>query len=159
MLRRGELDGKIPDLGGKAMLHPRTAEAFRERGYKCVYLDVGKDELVKHVLRDYARWRSGENITRSNINVPILEAEEVAKTKWLSEHPDAKDERSEDCRRSVDVALHAQASLTVADLLRQREQKYRNAATAVVAMSGDLEKDVAQIMTVVRSDDPERVSR
>ena len=152
MLWRGELDGKIPDLGGKAMLHPLTAAAFRKQGYKCIYLDVDKEELIRRSLKDYTAWRGGKQIIRSNVNTPLEDAEKTAKAKWLREHPGARAEQSEDYRRCLDAALYAQASLTITDLLRERKQKYMAAATDVVRPSYDLEEDVARVMAAVRAD-------
>lgn len=73
MLEHGEFDGKIPNLGGKAMLHPKTAEAFKNRGYNVVYLKVNLKTIAEHVTKDFEAMLDGMPITRSPVNGPILE--------------------------------------------------------------------------------------
>ncbi len=73
MLANGEFDGKIPNLGGKAMLHPRTAEAFKKRGYQVIYLKTDLKTIVRHITKDFEAMLDGATITRSPINGPIME--------------------------------------------------------------------------------------
>ena len=74
MLERGEFEGKIPNLGGKAMLHEKTARAFKQKGYKIIYLKMTVKEIAKHIVQDFEATNDGATITRSNINGPISDA-------------------------------------------------------------------------------------
>ena len=72
MLENEEFNGKVPDLGGKAVLHPRTAEALKKHGYNIVYLKSNINVIVQHVVHDFEKSLDGEHIARSNINDEIL---------------------------------------------------------------------------------------
>ena len=72
MLENGEFDGKIPDLGGKTMLHPKTAEAFKKRGYTTIYLKSSLKLIAEHITRDFEAMNDGATITRTPINAPIM---------------------------------------------------------------------------------------
>ena len=74
MLERGEFEGKIPNLGGKAMLHEKTARAFKQKGYKIIYLKMTVKEIAEHIVQDFEAANDGATITRSNINGPISDA-------------------------------------------------------------------------------------
>ncbi len=73
MLAKGEFDGQIPNLGGKAMLHPKTAAAFKEKGYKVVYIKTDLRIIAAHITKDFEALLDGAMITRTPINGPILE--------------------------------------------------------------------------------------
>ena len=71
LLSKGAFNGKVPDLGGKALLHPETAAAFKEQGYKSIYIKPEKESvLLSHIMKDFNRWLTGTK-GRSNINRPI----------------------------------------------------------------------------------------
>lgn len=71
LLSKGAFKGKVPDLGGKAFLHPKTAAAFKEQGYKSIYIKPEKESvLLSHIMKDFNRWLTGTK-GRSNINRPI----------------------------------------------------------------------------------------
>ena len=71
MLEKGEFDNKIPNLGGKAMLHPKTAKAFKDRGYQVVYLKADLKTIAAHIAKDFDAMLDGASITRSPVNGPI----------------------------------------------------------------------------------------
>ena len=73
MLKNGEFEGKIPNLGGKAMLHEKTAEAFKQRGYQVVYLKADLKTIASHITKDFEAMLDGATITRSPTNGPIAE--------------------------------------------------------------------------------------
>lgn len=73
MLEKGEFDGKVPNLGGKAMLHPKTAAAFKEKGYEVVYLKADLKTIAAHITKDFESMLDGATITRSPVNGPIME--------------------------------------------------------------------------------------
>lgn len=73
MLENGEFDGKIPNLGGKAMIHPKTAKAFKDKGYNVIYLKADVKTIANHITRDFEAMLDGATITRSPINIPIKE--------------------------------------------------------------------------------------
>lgn len=64
MLERGEFDGKIPNLGGKAMLHEKTATAFKQKGYQVVYLQADLPTIADHIVKDFEAMLDGATITR-----------------------------------------------------------------------------------------------
>ena len=72
MLEKGEFVGKIPNLGGKAVLHPRTADALKKHNYNIVYLRCDINVIAQHICVDFERSLDGAPITRSNINDEIL---------------------------------------------------------------------------------------
>ena len=167
MLENGDFEGKIPDLGGKAILHPRTAKAFKEKGYQCVYLDVNSEDLARNLMKDFLRWCSGAEITRSNINTQIKKATENADSDWLAKNAvfckapynDVNNENlgnetyhlPSDFIKNRDSASYDTAKNVVKTLLKQREAGYRRASTAVIHMGDNLEENVEQIMRVVRN--------
>lgn len=56
LLSKGAFKGKVPDLGGKAFLHPKTAAAFKEQGYKSIYIKPKKESvLLSHIMKDFNR--------------------------------------------------------------------------------------------------------
>lgn len=71
MLEQGEFEGKIPNLGGKAILHPKTAQAFKDRGYNIIYLKTDLKVIAKHIADDFEKMLDGATITRSPINTPL----------------------------------------------------------------------------------------
>jgi len=73
MLDHGEFEGKIANLGGKAMLHPKTAEAFKKRGYQVIYLKADLKTIANHITKDFEAMLDGAIITRSPVNGPIKE--------------------------------------------------------------------------------------
>jgi len=73
MLEKGEFDGKVPNLGGKAMLHPKTAAAFKEKGYDVVYLKADLKTIASHITKDFEAMLDGATIMRSPVNGPIME--------------------------------------------------------------------------------------
>ena len=73
MIKNGEFDGKIPNLGAKAMLHPQTASAFKRQGYTVVYLTSDTKIIAEHISRDFEAMLDGATITRSPINNPIMD--------------------------------------------------------------------------------------
>ena len=74
MLENGEFDSKMPNLGGKAMLHPNTAAAFKEKGYQVVYLKSDLKIIAQHITKDFEAMLDGAIITRSPTNGPIMES-------------------------------------------------------------------------------------
>lgn len=87
MLENGEFDGKIPNLGGKAMLHPKTAEAFKNRGYKIIYLKADVKTIASHITKDFEAMLDGATITRSPINNPIREELKQKHSKFAEKSP------------------------------------------------------------------------
>ncbi len=163
MLNKGDFNHNIVDLGGKAILHPETSKAFKEKGYNCIFLDTNKDILTAHVIRDYERWKDGAEITRSNINKPIdrsVKAEAgksilaYARHYYVAPDPyqaDSSYKQHPDYVQNLKTARDKMAHHMVSTLLEQREKGYKTSSTASVKVSGDLEKDAAQIMKIVRA--------
>lgn len=163
MPNKGEFEHNIVDLGGKAILHPNTSKAFKEKGYNCIFLDTNKTILATHVIRDYMRWKDGEEITRSNINTPIDRAikDEAGKSilsyvrhYYIAPNPYQADSHYRihpDYAKNLTTARDKMAYHMVSTLLEQREKGYKAASTASIQVSGNIEQDATQIMRIIRT--------
>ena len=166
LLSKGAFNGKVPDLGGKALLHPKTAAAFKEKGYKSIYIKPEKESiLLSHIMKDFKRWLGGRK-GRSNVNKPIERAwrQEQKRTvlgdHWSVRNPPAKTEFKTDglhlniglYQKSIEAG-DQQAMQTATAIMRQmyrdRNPKYEKAATDIVFLSGSLKKDAEKIKAVI----------
>ena len=169
LLSKGAFKGKVPDLGGKAFLHPKTAAAFKEQGYKSIYIKPEKESvLLSHIMKDFNRWLTGTK-GRSNINRPIEQSwrreqqRVVLGNGWAVRKPADKPEFKTDglrlhtelCKKSL-AAGNKKAAETAADIMRQmyrdRNPKYEQAATDIVFLSGSLKKDAEKIQAVIMAE-------
>lgn len=169
LLSKGAFKGKVPDLGGKAFLHPKTAAAFKEQGYKSIYIKPEKESvLLSHIMKDFNRWLTGTK-GRSNINRPIEQSwrreqqRVVLGNGWAVRNPAEKTEFKTDglrlhtelCKKSL-AAGNKKAAETAADIMRQmyrdRNPKYEQAATDIVFLSGSLKKDAEKIKAVIMAE-------
>ena len=169
LLSKGAFNGKVPDLGGKALLHPKTAAAFKEQGYKSIYIKPEKESiLLSHIMKDFNRWLTGTK-GRSNINRPIEQSwrreqrNTVLGNGWAVRKPAEKKEFKTDglrlhaelYKKSLD-AVDKKAAETAADIMRQmyqdRNPKYEQAATDIVFLSGSLKKDAEKIKAVIMAE-------
>lgn len=169
LLSKGAFKGKVPDLGGKAFLHPKTAAAFKEQGYKSIYIKPEKESvLLSHIMKDFNRWLTGTK-GRSNINRPIEQSwrreqqRVVLGNGWAVRKPAEKTEFKTDglrlhtelCKKSL-AAGNKKAAETAADIMRQmyrdRNPKYEQAATDIVFLSGSLKKDAEKIKAVIMAE-------
>lgn len=169
LLSKGAFKGKVPDLGGKAFLHPKTAAAFKEQGYKSIYIKPEKESvLLSHIMKDFNRWLTGTK-GRSNINRPIEQSwrreqqRVVFGNGWAVRKPADKPEFKTDglrlhtelCKKSL-AAGNKKAAETAADIMRQmyrdRNPKYEQAATDIVFLSGSLKKDAEKIKAVIMAE-------
>ncbi len=169
LLSKGAFKGKVPDLGGKAFLHPKTAAAFKEQGYKSIYIKPEKESvLLSHIMKDFNRWLTGTK-GRSNINRPIEQSwrreqqRVVLGNGWAVRKPAEKTEFKTDglrlhtelCKKSL-AAGNKKAAETAAAIMRQmyrdRNPKYEQAATDIVFLSGSLKKDAEKIKAVIMAE-------
>ena len=121
MLEHGEFDGKIPNLGGKAMLHPKTAEAFKKRGYRVVYLKADLKTIASHITKDFEAMLDGATITRSPTNGPIMEDLKEKFPNIAEKSPSQfMLERIEKMRKNLKASNPVQA-IRKAELQRQKE--------------------------------------
>lgn len=141
-LKNGKFKGKVIDLGGKAFLHPKTQTAFKDKGYKAIYLKIGEDVLVDHLLKDYKKYKSGQvALFRSNYNLPTEQAEEnFRKTNQSSAEYD------------VDLALRKSLYNISSGHRKERESLYANASDYQITVSGNLENDVLAIKNIMEKE-------
>lgn len=173
MFRKGEFRGKMPNLGGKAILHPRTAATFKKAGYNIVYLKSNPKNVAKNVAKDFERWLDGEDITRSNINDEILQKLKekthlatVTPTAFVSDfinksrNPVAKrsDLRGR-IRRQANTIIQYDHRIEIRDskavkiitvMDKERSEGYEKASNAILYVSGDKEKDISELIRIVR---------
>lgn len=178
MLERGEFEGKIANLGGKAMLHPKTAEAFKKRGYQVIYLKTTVKENAAHITKDFEAMLDGAVITRSNINGPILEAVQkevpayahVSPAKFMenriqkmrnvlkSPNP-SRAVRKASITRKKEIYLYEQrikvrdqkAFDIMARFNNERDKLYEQAADCVLNCSQNLKDDALRVLEIVRN--------
>lgn len=176
MLENGKFDGKIPNLGGKAMLHPSTAAAFKDRGYEVVYLKANLKTIAEHITKDFEAMLDGATITRSPINGPIMEDLKQKFPDIAEVSPKAHSfERLEKIRKIVHQPDGLRA-LRKARLQRQKEQYrylerikerdrkalavitkryidgdplYENVADKSVFLSGNLKNDISVVCQTI----------
>ena len=172
MLEKGEFAGKIPNLGGKAVLHPRTADALKKHNYNIVYLRCDTNVIAQHICVDFERSLDGAPITRSNINDEILHdltevTPNIAKTSTLSfllyrqnklknmiknrNTPSSKKHKTElsDFLKRLEVR-NASAIKIMTRMRNQRDKLYEKYADTVVDIVGDKEKDTASLLKVIK---------
>lgn len=164
LLNKGELNGKMVNLGGKAALHPATSKALKDAGYNCIYLKADSKILLPHVMKDYRSWLSGQNITRTNINIPIKNASDAAASRYVSEIKDGKyfsngDYKSvlkktrrlmKKSRKEMQFSQTLTARTLIARMLYERDGKYASASSQTIEVSGDLGTDARKIINAVR---------
>ncbi len=166
LLSKDAFNGKVPDLGGKALLHPKTASAFKEKGYKSIYIKPEKESiLLSHIMKDFKRWMGGKK-GRSNVNKPIERAWRYEqKRAILGDHwsvrkpPEKKEFKTDGLRLNIELyqksieAGDQQAIQTATEIMRKmyqdRNPKYEKAATDIVFLSGSLKKDAEKIKNVI----------
>lgn len=168
LLSKGAFNGKVPDLGGKAILHPKTAEAFKKEGYKSIYIKPEKESiLLSHIMKDFNRWMSGQK-GRSNVNRPIERSwrQEQKRTVlgdgWTVRKPppaEKQDFKTDGLRLNVALmqksieAGNKKAMETATAIMRQmyqdRNPKYEKAATDIVFLSGSVKKDAERLKAVI----------
>ncbi len=166
LLSKGAFNGKVPDLGGKALLHPKTAEAFKKEGYKSIYIKPEKESiLLSHVMKDFNRWMTGTK-KRSNVNRPLEQSwrQEQRRTVlgdgWTVRKPVEKQEfKTDGLRLNVELlkksieAGDKKAMETATAIMRKMHQdrnpKYEKAATDIVFLSGSLKKDAERLKAVI----------
>lgn len=169
LLSKGAFNGKVPDLGGKALLHPKTAAAFKEKGYKSIYIKPEKESvLLSHIMKDFNRWLTGTK-GRSNVNRPIEQSWRQEQRRvvlgdgWAVRKPaEVKEFKTDGLRLHADLykkSLEAgdkKAQETAAEIMRQmyrdRNPKYEQAATDIIFLSGSLKKDAEKVKAVIMGD-------
>jgi len=177
MLENGEFKGKMPNLGGKAILHPRTAAAFKKAGYHIIYLKSDVNNIAQHVTKDFEAKLDGAVITRSNINDPILEhlktlypdiaekslrrfVEEVFSNtqKHLNRRKIPFSEWARINKRNKALVSRCHGRIEARDekakeimsmLDMQRNAGYEKAANRVVMVSGNLKEDVQAVLGAI----------
>ena len=173
MLENGEFSGKIASLGGKAVLHPRTAEALKKYGYNIIYLRNDVNIISKYISSDFERALDGTPITRSNINDKILNDVSAAttpdiakksapsfirdrlkkmKNKILNKNTHSPVEKRE-LRTFFDriKARDASSKKIMTDMYNERNELYENAASTVIELSGNIEKDMTDLIKNIKS--------
>ncbi len=173
MLDNGEFIGKIPNLGGKAVLHSRTADALKKGGYNIVYLRGDVNVVAKHISSDFEKALDGAPITRSNINDEIMQDVTKATPKTAKTTPRSfvsnrlnrlmhkvhnknnlsptqkdKKELSEFWKRIKARDISAQKIMT--RMLRERDKFYEQSANIVIDVIGDKETDIASLLKAIR---------
>ena len=175
MLAKGEFDGQIPSLGGKAMLHPKTAAAFKAKGYKVVYIKTDLSKIVTHITKDFEAMLDGKIITRSNINGPILDdlknefpdiatespmsfvskrIADVRKyvSKGLQKAPSIQAKKKADSRNRYLERIEKRdrkASEIMTKLYIDRNSLYEQVADISVFITGRLKEDIAMLCHVI----------
>ena len=124
LLSKGAFNGKVPDLGGKALLHPKTAAAFKEKGYKSIYIKPEKESiLLSHIPPAKTEFKTDG----LHLNIGLYQ-------------------------KSIEAG-DQQAMQTATAIMRQmyrdRNPKYEKAATDIVFLSGSLKKDAEKIKAVI----------
>lgn len=165
LLNKGEFNNKMVNLGGKAILHPQTSKALKEAGYNCIYLKADSKILLPHVMKDYYAWLGGKEITRSNVNMPIKEAENRQVKQYVSEIKAGKYFSNKEygavfkqtrrllkkMRKETNRARDLTARTIIAKMLYERDAKYALSATATVFVEGDLKKDAQKVMALLKN--------
>lgn len=168
MLEKGEFKGKMPNLGGKAILHPKTAEVFKKAGYNIIYLKADSNTVAKHVAKDFERWLNGAVVTRSNINGPILEtlkehvphmaqkpsAHVIDDLMSMTEKaitPEDKKKLEAEKKQYLNRLLkrNEKAGNIISQMLSERDEGYQKASNQVLHMSGDVQKDVSTLINML----------
>lgn len=149
MLNRGEFEGKIPNLGGKAMLHKKTAEAFKKKGYHVIYLKTSVRKNTEHIIQDFEALNDGAVITRSNINGPILGALKKSDPKYADVSPKKLILSRISKMQKMLKSDNPTKAIKKAELSRQKELyryeqriKLRNSKAFEVMSKFDKERDV-----------------
>lgn len=176
MLENGEFDGKIPNLGGKALLHPKTLKAFKQRGYNVIYLRSDLKTIASHIVKDFEALLDGATITRSPTNGPILEhlkekLPDIAETSYASFMKEriskmrnrlgstksilmAKFKRKKEAHRHFlrNTELNLKALEVISKRHKGDHHLYEQAADKTVYLSGDLKEDVALLCATLGID-------
>ena len=177
MLSKGEFDGQIPNLGGKAMLHPKTAAAFKAKGYKIIYLKTDLRIVAAHVTKDFEAMIDGATITRSNINGPILDDLKKEFPDIATESPmsfvsrriadTCKSVRSNDLQKAFSIQAKKKADFQkkrhlerikernrkaleiITKLYIDRNPLYEQVADASIFITGRIKEDIALLCSVI----------
>jgi hypothetical protein len=61
LVKKGEFEGKIPDLSASALLYPENKEIFSPKnGYIVILVDTPKERLIQNLINDYNEQNSLE---------------------------------------------------------------------------------------------------
>ena len=169
MLEKGEFDGKIPNLGGKAMLHPKTAQAFKDKGYQVVYLKADLKTIATNITKDFDKMLDGSTVTRSPINGPILSTlkesfPDIAETsskefmlKRIEKMRQSYNLPNDRAKRAKDKLIREKEKHQYMEMIKLRNKKaleiitkrhidaddlYNNVADKSVFLSGELKDDI-----------------
>ena len=180
MLEKGEFDGKVPNLGGKAMLHPKTAAAFKEKGYDVIYLKADLKTIASHITKDFEAMLDGATITRSPTNGPIMEDLKEKFPNIADKSPTAFVlERIEKMRKNLKSAHPVEAirkaenqrlkeAETYKERIKERDRKalevitkrhiegdplYEKVADKSVFLSGEMKDDIALLCKTIGIED------
>ena len=176
MLEKGEFDGKIPDLGGKVMLHPKTAQAFKDKGYQVVYLKADLKTIATNITKDFDKMLDGATVTRSPINGPILSTlkehfPDVAETsskefmlKRIEKMRQTYGSPNDRSKRTKDKIIREKERHQYMEMIKLRNKKaleiitkrhmeadnlYNNVADKSVFLSGELKNDIKNLCQII----------
>ncbi len=180
MLEHGEFEGKIPNLGGKAMLHEKTAAAFKQNGYQVVYLKADLKTITDHITKDFEAMLDGATITRSPTNGPIMEdlkekfgdLAEKSPTAFMLERIEKMRSNLQSANpsknfRKLSIQRQQEANL-YKERIKERDRKalevmtkrhidgdplYQNVADKSVFLSGEMKEDIALLCQAIGIED------
>lgn len=162
MLKNGALDNKIVDLGGKAILHPRTAVALKNAGYKVLYLNAKVRNVLGHVLKDFRGTQNGNPSSRSNVDSFIQERMDgynkgLASMSWnrFKEYMQellAKKDKESIARATVLLRTRNIAAQTIVrNFHNDRHEKYKAVSDGMIDITNNLDKDVNLVLAKIRN--------
>lgn len=161
MLENGALDNKIVDLGGKAILHPRTANALKNAGYKVVYLNPELRLVTGHVLKDFCGTQNGKPSSRSNIDSFIQKRmddnnKELASMSWDYFKEYIQDLLAKKDKKSINEAVtllqirNIAARTIVQNFHNDRHERYKAVSDGMINITSNLDRDVNLVLTKIR---------